>query len=1397
MKQSALALFLLILALPVQGQTFPNGFNFYLPPYDTTSQVFLPSFPIEPIGTNDFVTANADGNFEVNGKQLRIYGNNVYAGPALFPDKDKAPFLAGRLRKYGFNIVRFGNEFNGDWGLRTFDGANLTYNEERLDKFFFFVNELKKQGIRVVLAWNGEIRQMPEEGIAVSDSVPMSHALCDYYDRPLINIRKKYIKDFLNKENPYTGLALKNDPVLGLMEVVNEDWLFHSYIANGLKPISEGGVLPTYYSIELDSLWNQYLIGKYGTDEGLKTAWKIEGTSSAELLAGESLTLRNIKRLQKTDSFGGKRRLDEVAFYIDLEEKYFDEFYSFLKTDCGLRIPISGQNFLAGVPDNKIQSRLDYVDEHTYWDLSQVDADRHLINTNKPMVNDPRNSTILQLFRGLAYKNKPFSIGEYNHPYFTDYSVESPFYVTAYSSLHDADAIMFFSFGSGQSIENDVVENDLDFVRNNIRMAFAPTFAKAFRDKLISGSTQPIELSMTNNDVLSAPFTTREWWLYPTGYPTLQALNHKIVVADYNGTVPLLNTSIPSVPTNPYISDTKELVWDATGLFTINTPKFRAAVGFLQNYPNQEIGNIKLISGNVFGGFSWISLTDDSLYSATKSLLTIGTKQENTGTVWNSTKTTVLNIGTAPTIIQPALITFELKLKADSVRIHELGTMGERTGRFTIYHPIAANTFRITFDQTVTKTLWFGVETAWATDTHTLHLLTMPDSSASVYGKDIFRIEWQGEFVSRVKLELSINNGRTWLSIADSIDNSIGHYDWTVPDVNADFCLIRITDCNASGVSDANSIPFHIEKYARKNIIVNGDFANGMSDWMTNVNSSASASFAVSSGVLSVTIQNGGTAGWHVQLFQFGKNLVKGKTYDISIDASADQTRTIDVGVSQNGGSYTQYGSNTFSITPTMKTYSFSFIMNNTTDAQSQFVIGVGNSTVGVKLDNIGLHEHDFSKSVSLTSPLHCDTLVTGSTWVIQWTSQNVTSCNLFYKTWSAATWNSIATGVTASAGMYPWNVPSLANDSCLIKIEDVSDATVSAISELFPLRNVSSWIVLTKPNGGEQYYGKDTTRIEWITESVAKLRLQLSTTNGRSWILIADSVNASTGGYSWILPEINADTCLVRLADITTAAVADTSNSPFAIARSIRKNMLTNGDFTSDLSGWSTNVVSPASASFSVSNGTLGINIGNGGTATWHIQIYQFGKNIVKGKTYDIFVDASADQTKNIDVSVSQNGGSYTLYGSNTFNITPTMKTYSFNFIMNNTTDAQAQFVVGVGNSTVAMKLDNIVMHEHDFGTPVVRKSEVLPSRYSLLQNYPNPFNPTTTISFALPKKSIVSLKIYDVIGKEVATVVNTQLESGYYSYVWNATSIPSGMYFYRLQAGSFTETKKLVLLR
>jgi hypothetical protein len=144
-----------------------------------------------------------------------------------------------------------------------------------------------------------------------------------------------------------------------------------------------------------------------------------------------------------------------------------------------------------------------------------------------------------------------------------------------------------------------------------------------------------------------------------------------------------------------------------------------------------------------------------------------------------------------------------------------------------------------------------------------------------------------------------------------------------------------------------------------------------------------------------------------------------------------------------------------------------------------------------------------------------------------------------------------------------------------------------------------------------------------------------------------------------------------------------------------------------------------------------------------------------------------------------------------------------------NNVTLRQAYF-----NYLIVEEGSNKGMHNPKFSVDVlIRSRNVLtgivsssnteiPGIYSLSQNYPNPFNPVTNFSFTLPQQSNVVIKVYDITGREIKTLINEQLNAGTYKADWNSTdnsgaNVSSGVYFYRITAGNYTETKRMMLIK
>jgi hypothetical protein len=125
-----------------------------------------------------------------------------------------------------------------------------------------------------------------------------------------------------------------------------------------------------------------------------------------------------------------------------------------------------------------------------------------------------------------------------------------------------------------------------------------------------------------------------------------------------------------------------------------------------------------------------------------------------------------------------------------------------------------------------------------------------------------------------------------------------------------------------------------------------------------------------------------------------------------------------------------------------------------------------------------------------------------------------------------------------------------------------------------------------------------------------------------------------------------------------------------------------------------------------------------------------------------------------------------------------------------------EIELVSGAGGAAIVNRVGNQAAQTETIGS--------VPTKFALHQNYPNPFNPITLIRYELPEASAVKVQVFDVLGRAVATVVNERKEAGIYEAVFNASSLSSGTYFYRLearssgsQAGSFVETKKMVLVK
>ncbi|MDX1701995.1 MAG: carbohydrate binding domain-containing protein, partial [Melioribacteraceae bacterium] len=260
--------------------------------------------------------------------------------------------------------------------------------------------------------------------------------------------------------------------------------------------------------------------------------------------------------------------------------------------------------------------------------------------------------------------------------------------------------------------------------------------------------------------------------------------------------------------------------------------------------------------------------------------------------------------------------------------------------------------------------------------------------------------------------------------------------------------------------------------------------------------------------------------------------------------------------------------------------------------------------------------------------------------------------------------------------------------------------------------------------------------------------------------------------------------------------------------------NLLLNSDFSTGSDNWYLTVLWPAEASGIVDNGEYKVTIGNGGNNIWDIFFGQSNVNIENGKEYSISFDAYAENPRTISAFVGKNSDPWTVYsGENLFNVSKEKQIYNYSFIMNDESDVQARLGFDLGTSAEDIYFDNIILLEIIDTVTSIEENKSLNSSFTLHQNYPNPFNPNTKIKYTIPvevksqkakgksETRNVKLSVYDILGREIAILVNERQKPGNYEVEFNPSAngfdLSSGIYFYRLRAGNHVSTKKMLMMK
>jgi hypothetical protein len=494
----------------------------------------------------------------------------------------------------------------------------------------------------------------------------------------------------------------------------------------------------------------------------------------------------------------------------------------------------------------------------------------------------------------------------------------------------------------------------------------------------------------------------------------------------------------------------------------------------------------------------------------------------------------------------------------------------------------------------------------------------------------------------------------------------------------------------------------------------------------------------------------------------------------------------IDIEFSSDGGTNWV---NLTSLAPNRMYYSFTIPALNSPNCKIRISIP-GLSESPVFLSNNFTITTSHVPNVTLTSPNGGQGFRIGSVQNITWTaSSDVANLNILFSTNSGVTWNNVAANIPAINGSYKWVVPAIPSNNCYIKIVSSSDSAIFAYSDSsFSIESIQ----LLFPKGGEFLECTAQKYVKWNSIGVEAVKILYSTDNGSSWNYIEQSYSASRGFCDWIYFPPSQTKCLVRICDCNDSLVVAQTDSAITFWDWI---------FYAPTPVFGQNAISFTGMNISMD---LLITYLNSYDSRLVGRYFEYQAPLA-GKTPDSTsvsnyywsIDAYRITLTNGDIKIPLSA------------IPGVVNPNSLVWLMRENSGDPWQ---NIGGKIVDSVLVNTVpfssLGEFAIGTKsnvtnVGKAKNNIPVNYSLSQNYPNPFNPTTVIRYGLPEMSNVKVRIYNLLGQLVESLVNGTQTAGYHEVTWNASNKASGIYLYTIEAvsqdgkGNYRSAKKLILLK
>ena len=489
-----------------------------------------------PAGKHGFVkTENGHLWFE-DGTRARFLGFNV-AARSNTPDHETADKLAERFASMGVNIIRLHaadgpvGEEPGSWSsckeaplLDYASGTSRKFNQEGLDRFDYFAAKLKEKGIylHIDLIVAREFQEGDE--LDYPGGAPSCIKRYCMYNERLIQLQKEYAKDLLCHVNPYTGLALIDDPAVVTIQINNEE----TAIKGNMGGDAGEEMLP--YREEVKRRFNDFLLMKYYTRERLKEAWTWNGCCALEEDEDPKLgTVRGIEGgfYQPENDPSGTwnapegpaRYADFMEFGIYMNRRFYQDMKDYLHS-LGAKVPIVTSNLIAGAADVYGHTDGDLMENNSYFNHPMlpvrdgtylVAGPTEYVSANPLTMQKNIGSmmtTLLSLASVAIVKGKPFMLSEWNeygeHPFHSTAFVHT----VAYACLNDWDGLILYNHHTSENWDDqpaDEIRNVFDVYNDPAVICQWGFMASVFLKGLVSVAKHCVDVVYTHNDLKTLP----------------------------------------------------------------------------------------------------------------------------------------------------------------------------------------------------------------------------------------------------------------------------------------------------------------------------------------------------------------------------------------------------------------------------------------------------------------------------------------------------------------------------------------------------------------------------------------------------------------------------------------------------------------------------------------------------------------------------------------------------------------------------------------------------------------------------------------------------------------------------------------------------------------------------